>query len=121
MVAMRIHSFNIIQQIGWSLLIVSTCSIAQNMRTLRLSQINDMDYQCNNPGCSPSTQITALTLRRCQLFCISDNNCRTATYQRLNQTCRLYPDIPSQYGIIVPAIDVITLLAIDERQLTARM
>jgi hypothetical protein len=47
-------------------------------------------------------------------------NCLTATYDQSNSECGLFADIPNQYGTIVPQAGVVTLMAIDGRQLSAR-
>ncbi len=93
---------------------------SQNIRTLLLSKINDVQYQCVDPGCSSATSITVTNLRDCEIACLSNMNCRTATYDQSNSECGLFADIPSQYGTIVPQAGVVTLMAIDGRQLSAR-
>ncbi len=93
---------------------------SQNIRTLLLSKINDVQYQCVDSGCSSATIISVANLRHCEMACLSDINCRTATYDQSNSECGLFADIPSQYGSIVPQAGVVTLMAIDGRQLSAR-
>ena len=92
----------------------------QNQRSLVLSSMNDVQYQCLDPACSSSTIINAANMRRCQLACISDPNCRTMTFIPSNHRCELFPDIPSQFGHMVAATGVVTMLATDDRQLSAR-
>ncbi len=102
------------------LLTIIAQSASQNIRTLFLSKINDVQYQCVDPGCSSPTIITVANLRDCEIACLSNVNCRTATYDQSNSECGLFADIPSQYGNIVPQAGVVTLMAIDGRQLSAR-
>ena len=95
-------------------------SSAQNIRTLRLSKMINIKYQCLSPGCSPSTLVSVSTLIRCQIACLSDANCRTVTFDKSDNYCELFPDIPSQYGNMSVQADVVTMVAIDGRQLSAR-
>jgi len=102
------------------LLTIIAQSASQNIRTLLLSKINDAQYQCVNPVCSSPTIIPVANLRDCEIACLSDINCRTATYDQFNSECGLFADIPSQYGSIVAQAGVVTLMAIDGRELSAR-
>jgi hypothetical protein len=102
------------------LLTIIVQSASQNIRTLLLSKTKDVQYQCGDPGCSSATIISVATLIACEIACLSNVNCRTATYDQSNSECGLFADIPSQYGSIVPQAGVVTLMAIDGRQLSAR-
>jgi len=102
------------------LLTIIAQSASQNIRTLFLSKMNDVQYQCVDPGCSSATSITVANLRDCEVACLSNADCLTATYDQFNSECGLFADIPSQYGTIVSQAGVVTLMAIDGRQLSAR-
>lgn len=97
-----------------------THTVSQNVKTLYLSKINDVRYQCVDPGCSALNNISTTDLRDCQVACLSDMSCRTLTYDQSNNRCQLFADIPSQYGDLVTHVGVVTMTAIDERQLSAR-
>jgi hypothetical protein len=102
------------------LLTIIAQSASQNIRTLLLSKTKDVRYQCVDPGCSSPTTITVATLIACEIACLSNVNCRTATYDQSNSDCKLFADVPSQYGNIVAQAGVVTLMAIDDRRLSAR-
>jgi hypothetical protein len=102
------------------LLTIIAQSASQNIRTLLLSKTKDVRYQCVDPGCSSPTIITVANLIACEIACLSNVNCRTATYDQSNSGCELFADIPSQYGNLVAQAGVVTLMAIDGRQLSAR-
>jgi hypothetical protein len=99
---------------------IITQSISQDIRSLLLSEMIDIEYQCNNTGCSPSTIISVSNLRNCQLVCLSDTQCRTVTFDQSNQQCEVFSDIPSQYGQLLAQTGVVTMTAIDDRRLSAR-
>jgi hypothetical protein len=59
-------------------------------------------------------------LRNCQLACLSDEQCLTVTFDQNSNQCELFSDIPSQYGNLSAQTGVVTMTAIDGRQLPAR-
>ncbi len=85
-----------------------------------LSIMNDVQYQCIDPGCSSSIIMSVSSVRACQIACLMDANCRTATFDQSINECELSPDIPSEYGSMISQADVVTLTAIDNRQKSAR-
>ncbi len=102
------------------LFIILAQSESQNSNTLMLTIMNDIRYQCVDPGCSSPTIISVSTLKSCQIACLMDINCRTAMFDQSINQCELSPDIPSEYGSMIPQAGVVTLTAIDNRQKSAR-
>ena len=92
----------------------------QDIRTLTQSKMNNMQYQCTSQNCVPSTVVYAANLRRCQLVCIDNVQCRTWTYNQSNRRCEMFADIPEHNGYLTVQIGAITLTAIDTRRLSAR-
>ncbi|CAF1522287.1 unnamed protein product [Adineta steineri] len=88
---------------------------SQNIKTLLLTERNDIRYECTNSSCSTPTIILGTNLRDCQLACLTDNNCRTITFDPSINQCELFTDSPSQYGSLIPQIGVVTFTA-DDRQ-----
>ncbi|CAF1004580.1 unnamed protein product [Adineta ricciae] len=101
------------------LLFFIVISNAQNIRTLKLFKINNIQYQCNNPGCSSSTIVYVSNLIRCETACLTNTECRTVTFNSSNNRCELFVDIIEQYGNMIPQIGFITMTAIDNRRLFA--
>ena len=90
-------------------------AVSQNFRTLRLSKIGDMKYQCVASGCSPSTIIPGSYLRGCQMACLSHANCRTVTFDPSSNQCELFVDTPSQRGNMSAQAGVLTMIAIIDK------
>ncbi|CAF1342646.1 unnamed protein product [Adineta steineri] len=101
--------------------IIITQIISQDIRSLLLTKWNNIQYQCTNYGCSSSTTVLALNLRACVIACLVNTNCRTLTFDQSNNQCELFVDIPSQYGNLITQANIITMTAIDDRQLSAPM
>ena len=102
------------------LLAIVTSATAQDIRTLLLSKTNDLRYQCSDRDCLPSTITSVASMRMCEIACLAGNNCRTVTYDQFTKQCEQFADIPSQYGSLVAQAGVVTMTAIDDRQLSAR-
>ncbi len=102
------------------LFLILAQSESQYSNTLMLSIMNDVRYQCVDPGCSSPIIISVSNLKSCQIACLMDANCRTATFDQSMNQCELSPDIPSQYGSMISQAGVVTLIAIDNRQKSAR-
>ncbi len=102
------------------LFIIILQSESQYSNTLMLSIMNDVRYQCISQGCSSPIIMSVSNVRACQIACLMDANCRTATFDQSMNQCELSPDIPSEYGSMISQADVVTLTAIDNRQNSAR-
>ena len=98
---------------------IITQAVSQDTRTLMLSIVTNIKYQCDNPGCSPSTIVSVSSLRNCQFVCLNDAQCRTVTFDEYSNQCELFSDIPSQYGNLLAKTGVVTMTVIDHRQLSA--
>jgi len=99
---------------------VASLLAAQNIRTIKLSEMIDTKYDCANQGCSPFNIAHVSSLKACQIFCLSVIECRTVNFYQSNNLCELFVDIADEFGIYVQQIDVISMTAIDDRKLSAR-
>ena len=93
---------------------------SQNSRTLLLIKQNDVRYQCTDSDCLSPTIFFSISLRRCETICLQNIDCRTLNYDPSTYQCKMYVDISSQFGSIIPQAGVVTLVAADDRQLSAR-
>lgn len=102
------------------LLAVIKHSNSEDTRSILLSITNNVRYQCNQAGCSPSNVISVSSLRRCQIVCLTDSQCRTVAFNLITNQCETFPDIPSQYGSLTAQLSFLTMTATDQRRLSAR-
>lgn len=98
------------------LVIPTTC---QHTNSLLLSLLPDTKYQCNDLGCSPSNISSVKAIRDCQNACLRNSLCCTINFDRITNQCEIFVDTPSQYGNLILQTDVITMIAIDSRPLSA--
>ncbi|CAF1253184.1 unnamed protein product [Adineta ricciae] len=101
------------------LLLFITPLATQNIRTLKLSHLNNTLYTCSDPQCSPSTLVTVSNIRHCQMACLATIECRTVVFYHSNNQCQLFVDIATYMGSFSIQMDVETMIAIDNRKLSA--
>ena len=92
----------------------------QNVRTLKLSHLNNTLYTCSDPQCSPSILITVSNVRHCQIACLATTECRTVVFYQSNNQCQLFVDIATYMGTLSIQMGAETMIAIDNRKLSAR-
>ena len=93
---------------------------AQDLRTIKLNKMFGIEYQCTHEHCSMSTVLFTPNLTKCQIACISNAQCRTVTFEPSSYRCELFPDMANNYGQFVLNPNVVSLVAIDDRRLSAR-
>ncbi|CAF1253196.1 unnamed protein product [Adineta ricciae] len=101
------------------LLLFITPLATQNIRTLELSHLNNTLYTCSDPQCSPSTLVTVSNIRHCQIVCLVTTECRTVVFYHSNSQCQLFVDIATNMGTLSIQMGVETMIAIDNRKLSA--
>lgn len=65
-------------------------ALAYDMRSLRLSIVDNYEFNCANTYCLPYFNSTEVNVRRCQIRCLADIQCRAAIYYRSMSTCKLF-------------------------------
>ena len=119
----RFSHFNLLQMLRvLFLFLLETIGFVsvQDIYTLTLLKMTDTQYQCNGQSCSPAIVIYAANIRRCQMACTSNSQCRTFTYNQSDKRCEMFADIPAHNGYLLNQVDVITMTTIDSRKLSAR-
>ena len=102
------------------LLLFTVGTISQDIRSIHLSQLKNTKYECDIGGCTPSTIISSVDLQSCRIACLKNYQCRTVTFYQNTNQCEIFVDIPSQYGKLSAQTGVLTMIADDERLLSAR-
>ncbi len=93
-----------------------TRSISQDIRSMLMSEIIDMKFECTSSNCSNPTNISMSSLIDCQFACLAYIRCRATTFDQSVSQCELFDDISIQYGYLLVKIGVVTMIAIDDGQ-----
>ena len=102
-----------------SLMFIESVNV-QDIRTLTLLRMIDTEYQCTGQSCSPTIVIYASNVRRCQMACTTNSQCRTLTYNQSDNRCEMFADIPAHNGYLLNQVGTVTMTTIDSRKLSAR-
>lgn len=95
-------------------------SLTEETDSVLFSISENTQYQCTSPGCTPSQINFTNTLLKCGYACLMNSQCHLANYNHLNHLCEIFADIPSQYGTLLSQLNIATIIAIDDRQASAR-
>lgn len=102
------------------ILVFTLQCFGQEFRSILFKRLTGIEYQCVSMDCSLSTVITKNTLTACSIACLAYSECRTAVFNSTINECRMHPDISTEFGSLNPRSGIITLIANNERLLTAR-
>ncbi|CAF4218750.1 unnamed protein product [Adineta steineri] len=58
--------------------------------------IPDSKFQCANTTCLPFINIITSNVRNCQVVCLTQSQCRAATFHRSTSNCELFADMLNQ-------------------------
>ncbi len=108
------------QTIALFLFIIILQSESQYFNTILLTAMNDVRYQCISPGCSSPIIMSVSNVRACQIACLMDNNCRTATFDQSINQCELFANISNENGSMIAQAGVVALTVIERTQKSAR-
>lgn len=85
------------RQLFYLLLIVSH-TLSQDIRSMHLSKLTNIIYQCNTSDCLSSTVVSTAGLQNCKIACLNNGQCRTVTFDSNNNQCEIFVNIPSENG-----------------------
>ncbi|CAF3784771.1 unnamed protein product, partial [Adineta steineri] len=61
-----------------------------------MSLIPDSKFQCANTTCLPFINVITSNVRNCQVACLTQSQCRAATFHRSTSNCELFADMLNQ-------------------------
>ena len=114
-----IHSdnFSVPNKMVLTTLLLTSAIIMQSsqavIRSMYLTVAVDSQFQCNNSNCVPLTIVTLPNLMSCQLACLAELQCLTATFEELTGQCELFVDSVNGNGALTTQIGIVTMTAVD--------
>ncbi|UJR19265.1 hypothetical protein I4U23_022394 [Adineta vaga] len=95
-----------------SLFILIVQIIAEDMRSFRMSTMKGWQFQCVNTTCLPYATLTVPTILKCQTACLSQIQCKAASFYQLTLTCKLFNDIWNQNENMLADFYTISMIVI---------
>ena len=87
--------------------------VAQDIRSVAMSQMNGWQLQCASTTCLPFATVTASDLRACQLKCLDQTQCQAASFLQSTSSCQLFSNIQTGNANMLARPDTVTVMVID--------
>ncbi|CAF0919884.1 unnamed protein product [Adineta steineri] len=79
-----------------------------------MSLIPDSKFQCANTTCLAFLNVITSNIKNCQVACLTQSQCRAATFHRSTTNCELFGDILNQNGNMLADVDATSMDVISE-------
>ncbi|CAF1118141.1 unnamed protein product [Adineta steineri] len=93
----------------WFLFMIIKQIIGEDTGSMIMSLIPDSKFQCANTTCLPFINVIKSNIRSCQVACLTQNQCRAATFHRSTSNCELFADILNQNGNMLADVDATSM------------
>jgi hypothetical protein len=77
-----------------------------------MSIMSGWQFQLNNTTCITSIIVPTLNVRQCQMACLTQAQCRAATFDRSNSTCQLFFGTPNLNNNMSSNTDAVSIIVI---------
>ena len=84
---------------------------------MKMSVMAGWKFGCIDNTCPPFSTVGASNVRRCQMACLAQDQCRTASFQQSTATCQLFSNSPDQRGNLITDADTTTMMALPETRM----
>ncbi|CAF1443645.1 unnamed protein product, partial [Adineta steineri] len=84
-------------------------SVGEDTRSVRMSLIPDSKFQCANTTCLPFINVIASNIKKCQVACLTQIQCRAATFHRSTSNCELFADVLNQNENMLADVDATSM------------
>ncbi|CAF4298362.1 unnamed protein product [Adineta steineri] len=93
----------------WVLLMIITQAVGEDAQSMTMSLMVDSKFQCANSTCLPFINVITSNIRNCQIACLTQSQCRAATFHRSTSNCELFSDMLNQNGNILADVDATSM------------
>ncbi|CAF3992427.1 unnamed protein product, partial [Adineta steineri] len=93
---------------------IITQSIGDDIRSMEMSLMPNSKFQCANTTCLPFVNVITSNLINCQVACLTQNQCKAATFYRSTSNCELFADVLNQNGNMLADVDATSMNVITE-------
>ncbi|CAF1057140.1 unnamed protein product [Adineta steineri] len=88
---------------------IITQIIGEDTGSMILSLVPDSKFQCANTTCLPFINVIKSNIRNCQVACLTQSQCRAATFHRSTSNCELFGDMLNQNGNMLADVDATSM------------
>ncbi|CAF1338943.1 unnamed protein product [Adineta steineri] len=93
----------------WLLFMIIKQSVGEDMRSVRMSLIPDSKFQCANTTCLSVINVITSNIKKCQVACLTQSQCRAATFHRSTSNCELFADMLNQNENMLADVDATSM------------
>ncbi|CAF4416899.1 unnamed protein product [Adineta steineri] len=93
----------------WLLFMIVKQIMGENTGSMIMSLIPDSKFQCANTTCLPFINVITSNIRNCQVACLTQSQCKAATFHRSTSNCELFADISNQNGNMLADVDATSM------------
>ncbi|CAF4097455.1 unnamed protein product, partial [Adineta steineri] len=84
---------------------IITQIIGEDTGSIIMSLVPDSKFQCANTTCLPFINIITSNVRNCQVACLTQSQCRAATFHRSTSNCKLFADMSNENENMLTDVD----------------
>ncbi|CAF3314049.1 unnamed protein product, partial [Rotaria sp. Silwood2] len=93
----------------WLLFMIIKQIIGENTGSMIMSLIPDSKFQCANTTCLSVINVITSNIKKCQVACLTQSQCRAATFHRSTSNCELFGDMLNQNGNMLTDVDTTSM------------
>ncbi|CAF4116996.1 unnamed protein product, partial [Adineta steineri] len=93
----------------WILFMIVAQVVGEDTQSMIMSLMVDSKFQCANTTCLPFINVFTSNIMNCQVACLTQSQCRAATFHRLTSNCELFDNMLNQNGSILADVDAISM------------
>ncbi|CAF1193263.1 unnamed protein product [Adineta steineri] len=93
----------------WLLFMTITQVVGEDIQSMIMSLMIDSKFQCANTSCLPFINVFTSNIMNCQVACLTQSQCRAATFHRSTFNCELFDNMLNQNESILADIDAVSM------------
>ena len=95
------------------LLVLVEQTTTQNIRSAQMTLINGQQMMCANTTCLPFSTVIVSGVLQCQMNCLIQTECKTASFHRLFFNCTLFAYKPNVNETIFVDMNIVLMVVVD--------
>ncbi|CAF0904416.1 unnamed protein product [Adineta steineri] len=93
----------------WLVFMIITQVVGEDTQSMIMSLMVDSTFECANTTCLPFINVVTSNIRNCQVACLTQSQCKAATFYRSTSNCELFDNIFNQNGNMLADTDATSM------------